>query len=508
MFRALIIFSIAALGALLVAVLVDNPGAVTVDWLGYRLEMAMSLMAGLLIIAFLIVLFCLRIIALVLGGPAAWRKFFGRVRAKKGMGALTQGLAAAAAGDASEARRHAITAERLAKEGPLARVLALEAAELEGRDKDVVALATGLLEHSETALLGQRALFDQARKTGNEPGAVDQAEAAFENHPAAGWAAEALLADAIESADWPRAKSIVARADRHHGFINGRSNRIRATLMMAEAVAHQAQSEHQKALGLSKKAHDLDPTFTPAPIAIAEIYGQDAKTKRAAAIVEDAWSTIPHPALGRIYAELFPSERQVETLGRLRGLISLNSRHSESRLLFAHYAIAARNFAAGRDALKGLVVGTGSARAYALMAALDRSEQGMAEASEEWMAKALAAPRDALWICTSCGHGQETWSGVCGRCRSVGTQEWASHLGPDAEDEFNSVEKDASLELEEPSNAAVEIEAAAEKQDELKQIEASSSTTEADLTPFEEGSLQPDDPGTDKPGAVKGEAAW
>ena len=523
MVRLLIIFAIAAIIAVPVTLLVDNPGQVTIDWMGYRLETAMSLMALFLFVVFLLVLLALRVIKLVLGGPAAWRRFFGDVRARQGMGALTQGLAAAAAGDASEARRHAITAERLAREGPLAQVLALEAAELEGRTKDVSVLARGLLEQPETALLGHRALFDLARKVQDEDTAVDEAEAAFEKHPAAGWAAEAILADAIGAQDWARAKSIYGRADRFGGFINGRSGRIKATMLYAEATQLHSNGESSKALNLARKSMDADPTFAPAPILTAEIYGQEGKIKRAQKSIEDAWSALPHPVMGRIYAELFPGERQVETLGRLRALISLNAKHTESRLLFAMYAIAARNFMAGRDALKGLLMGEGSARAFAAMAMLDRAEQGMAEASEDWMAKALAAPRDAVWVCTSCGHVHGEWNAICGRCTGVGTMEWATHLAPVGPRDDATVEMDPSIGLEVTSETASQIETDEVEISEPEKIEgpAAEDPVEGSMgpeldtpAPFEEGLRQPDDPGprdnldTDKEQKGKGEVVW
>ncbi len=521
MVRSLIILTAAMFVAGLVAVLVDYPGQITVDWMGYRLETAMSLMAVLLVAAFAIFLAVLRLFSWIIGGPAKWRRFFGRQKARKGMGALTQGLAAAAAGDASQARRHAVTAERLAKEGPLARVLALEAAELEGRSSDVVSLARGLLDHPGTQLLGRRALFDQARAAGNQASAMDEAEAAFENHPAAGWAAEALLADAVLVGEWTRAKSIYARAERHDAFTNGRSSRIKAALMQAEALDLAAGHGDGKALGLAKKAHDADASFAPAPILMAEIFGRQGKIKRLQKLIEDTWEALPHPDLGRIYAEMIPGERQIETLERLRGLTNHNAGHVESRLLFAAYAIAARNFAAGRDALKGLLLAGASSRAFAAMAALDRAEQGTAAAAEDWIAKAIAAPRDAVWVCGGCGHQHQAWHAVCNRCTALGTLEWATHLKAPAAKDTAPVAVEAAVEIEaEPVPAlgalteagpVAEIETAPDEGPDTAlavEVETPLAPEASPPSPIDEGLRQPDDPGTDKDRARSGETTW
>ncbi len=509
MVRAIFIFAVAALGATGVAWLVEYPGWVTVDWFGFRLEAPMIVIALVLVLTFAGLYILLRFLNLITGGPAAWRAFSSRQRARQGMGALTQGLAAAAAGDASKAHRHAARAERLITDGPLARVLALEAAELEGRADDVAALAPALLDDPETELLGRRALFDLARASAEQDRATDQAEAAFENHPAAGWAAEALLADALRQKEWNRAKSVLARATRHDAFSNGRPEQLKAALMLTEAMDWERRDETQKALALARKAHETDAGLVAAAVMVAEHSFRAGKLKRAREVVQDLWGTYPHPALGRVFAELNSDESQEDRLARLHELVSANPDHTESRLLFAKHAIAARNVTAARDALKDLLVAGTSARAFALMASLDKAEHGAAAAPEDWIEKALTAPRDGVWVCSACGQLEQNWGAVCPRCVGVATAQWATHLGTNG-----NVHSPARPAAEPAKASGPDAQAASlpPKQEVRAALPSggaeASGAPEALAPPDNVPSRQPDDPGADKKNISKEEAAW
>jgi len=427
MARAIFIFLVAALIAGFVVWVVSYPGWVTADWLGYRFEAPMSVTVLALVALFTVLYFLLRLIHTIASGPDAVRRVYEKRQTKRANAALTQGLAAAAAGDAHLAHREAARAGRLAKDGPLAQVLALEAAMLEERDRDVAALAPGLLNHPETELLGRRALFDLARKSHNWAGEVDHAEAAFETHPAAGWAAEALLADAIRHTDWDRARSILARGGRAGSFTNGRAAHIKAALMLAEAQDLAAKGDTGKAAALARKAWEADDTLAAAAVLRAELLEGAGKPKAARDFAERVWPVRPHSTLGRVIAAPEGDETHDDVLARVRAVASANPDHIESRLLVAEAALAARDVTAGRDALKPLLETGGSARAYALMAALDRAEHGAAADPEEWIDLALAAPRDAVWVCGACGYRAPTWHGACPRCARVATAAWATH---------------------------------------------------------------------------------
>jgi len=492
MARAIFIFIVAALIAGFVVWVVSYPGWVTADWLGYRFEAPMSVTVLALIALFTALYFVLRLVHAIVSSPDAFRRYSKERQSQRANDALTQGLAAAAAGDAHVAHRQAARAGRLAKDGPLAQVLALEAAVLEERDGDVAALAPSLLNHPETELLGRRALFGLARKNHNLTGEVDHAEAAFETHPAAGWAAEALLADAIRSADWDRARSILARGNRAGSFTNGRAMHIKAALMLAEAQDLAARGDAGKAAALARKAWEADDTLAAAAVLRTELMGSAGKPKAAREFAERVWPVRPHPVLGRILATTETDETHDDMLTRVRALVSANPDHVESRLLVAEAALAARNVTAGREALKPLIEKGSSARAYALMAALDRAEHGAAADPEDWIDLALAAPRDAVWVCGACGYRAPHWHGACPRCASVAKAVWATH-----EDDMTDAPA-AVAPVTEPQHSPAE-ESPAPVAQAAPVIAASATVPDAEDTAPPAAPI-PDDPGTDDEG--------
>jgi HemY protein len=501
MARAIFIFVLAALIAGFVVWVVSFPGWVTADWFGYRYEAPMSLTVLILFALFVAIYFVLRFIRAIAAGPAAGRRYFEHRRAERGMGALTQGLAAAAAGDASLAHRQAARAGRLVKDGPLAQVLALEAATLEERDDDVAALAPGLLSHPETELLGRRALFDLARKKRDRTAEVNQAEAAFGTHPAAGWAAEALLADAISAKDWDRARSVLTRAARHDAFANGRGEKIRAALLLAEAKDLAGTGEAAKAAGLTRKAWDTGAGLAAAAVMRAEQLDAAGKPKAAREFVTRTWGTYPHPKLGRIFAERGADETQEDCAKRVRDLVSTNSAHLESRLLVAEQAILARDVVGARSVLKSILEAGNSARAFALMAALERVEHGAAAQPDDWMAAALAAPRDAVWICNVCGHRETDWHATCARCASIATAEWATHI-QDAGDAPAAAD-------EQPPAVPTPLPAQSPPRESVQEEPMDPATPE-DVPPSvsPDALRQPDDPGAGEMKSPDGKREW
>jgi len=494
MARAVFIFIIAALLAGFVVWVVSYPGWVTADWLGYRFEAPMSVTVLALSATFIVLYFLIRLVRTIMRSPRAVKRYAENRQTRRATAALTQGLAAAAAGDAHLAHKEAARAGRLAKDGPLAQVLALETAQLEERYDDVEVLAPALLNHPETELLGRRALFSVAHKRGERAREVDQAEAAFGNHPAAGWAAEALLGDAIGAKDWDRARSILMRAVRHDAFANGRGDKIKAALMLAEAEDIAARGDTGKAAALARKAWEADGNLVAAAVLRGELLEGAGKHKAAREFIARVWQTKPHPVLGRIFLVPEEGETANDVLARVRELVAAKPGHIESRLLVAEASVAARDFTAGHEALKPLLQQGTSARAYALMGALDRAEHGAAADPEEWTRAALAAPRDAVYVCGSCGHRAGDWRAACPRCGTVAEFAWATYDGNTGEAPAAALAPPAAAK---PATAS---QPAAPARHEPEAAPA------GELPPPPAEPHRPDDPGTD--GLVDEDREW
>ena len=118
-----------------------------------------------------------RLWRLVWRGPRDLARLNAERKRQQGYRALSQGMAAVAAGDAVEARRQAKIANAMLKDPPLTLLLAAQTAQLGGDEDAARRYFTAMLERPETSFLGLRGLLD-AGDEGGRPGGGPVAGAA------------------------------------------------------------------------------------------------------------------------------------------------------------------------------------------------------------------------------------------------------------------------------------------------------------------------------------------
>ncbi|MCC5995082.1 MAG: heme biosynthesis protein HemY, partial [Oceanicaulis sp.] len=119
--------------------------------------------------------------------------------------------------------------------------------------------------------------------------------------------------------------------------------------------------------------------------------------RRAAEIVEAAWTRAPHPALARAYGALRKSDTKAKRAERLRALAALNPDHRESRILLAETALDQSNRDAARQALANLTAQPPVSARVCVMAARAAQLDADAAAAQRWMTRAAHAPGEADW---------------------------------------------------------------------------------------------------------------
>lgn len=429
MIRALWYFLIAAVAAIAAAFIAEQKGALTLTIGSTEIATTFPVAAGAIAVLVVIVLVSYRLITLFLDAPgrtAAWRR---RRRDTRGAQAVARGLVAVAAGDRREGLRYAQAARGLLRDAPLARLLAAQAAQLDGDDKAVETHYTAMLDDPETAFLATRGLFMQALKRNDFASARVHAERAFALRPRAPWVVNALFDLASGRRDWPGAARALEAQGKAKLIDDSIARRRRAVLLTAEAqdddVAGHADSALQRALA----ALQLAPGLAPAAVLAAQKLKAEGRGWKAAGIIEAAWAQAPHPDLAALYAGLKTEETAEQRARRFAGLIELNPEHPESRLLDAAQAAAVRDFARARAAIAPLLSPAPTARVCALMADIAQGE-GDAQEARSWIARSVRAPRDAYWLCGSCGQPSARWMPVCSGCQGFDTLQWKAPAEP------------------------------------------------------------------------------
>ena len=201
------------LGAV-VAYFTANPGRATIEFLGWRADMPVGILVLAIVVLAGLLAYGGRLRRAIVRLPGRYRRHRDRSRQAKGYRALTQGLVAAAAGDANEASRQARRAQALLDDPALTRLLAAQAAQLNGEDDAATRYFESMTEEAETAFLGVRGLLTQALKAGDKARALELAERADRLRPNTPWVLRELLALQVEAGRDEDALATLDRAQR------------------------------------------------------------------------------------------------------------------------------------------------------------------------------------------------------------------------------------------------------------------------------------------------------
>lgn len=381
--------------------------------------------AALCVLAVAVLLGIWRLIGFVFDWPGAMSRARRERRRRARYLSLARGMVAVAAGDAREARRHAAKAKSKSRgkggadEPLLAQLLNVQTAQLDGDEVAAARAYADMLGAEETEFLGLRGLFVQATRRHDRDAARRYAARAFQLRPQTPWVAAAAFDLEAAAGDWAAAERALAGQAKAKLLEPAIVTRRRAVLAAAAARDRLAAGRPEQALKLAGSALKVAPGLLEAALAAAAVWRAEGRLKRAAKVLEAAWTADPHPALAAAYAGLAPVER----------LIALRPEHPESRLLAAARAALRGDHREIETILEPLLGEVPSARAARLMADA-AAARGDMMAARMWADQALAAPRDGVWRCTACGHETPNWGPVCDHCGAFDTLGWNALAHP------------------------------------------------------------------------------
>ncbi len=404
--------------------LVDRPGSVSLQWLGYQVDTSMALLLVAFVVVVVAVIALYRLWLLILTGPDRFRQARREGRQRKGFEALTRGMAALAAGDADGAQREVRRAGGLLGDPPLTMVLSAQSAQLAGDDKTAARFFTAMLDRPDTEFLGVRGLLTQALKDNDRAEALELARRAYRLRPDSQWAVTTLLDLLIRSRLWVDAGPILADATKQ-GYVSAEEGRRRRAVIAYEMALDAERSGNR--LGALKKlreAHEGDPSFIPAGARLADALIKDGKLRKAAGVIETAWKLAPHPDLVPVYMSAKKAEQPPLRLRAVQHLSRVNPFDAETQISLAAAALEARQWELARRHLDKAVELGVTGRVCRLMAQLEESEGGDAARAQDWLVRAAHADPDPAWVCGQCGHVVESWTGLCSTCDSFNSFTW------------------------------------------------------------------------------------
>ena len=382
--------------ALAFAWLADRPGSVDITWMGRTIHM--SVLVGIIILVVGLWAFSLlwKLFRSLWRSPKTTREYFRFRRQRKAYDSLSRGIIAAGAGDANAAARHAQFAGQHLKDEPLVTLLAAQAAQLKGDRASVRAAFEGMTADKNTELLGLRGLYAEARQAGDWTEARRIAEKALAKNPRLPWASASVLQAQLAAKDWQAAASTVAQQSRSGLVTPAEAHNKQAALLTALALQLEAASP-AKAREAATQALAMDPAMVPAALVAARVFSVEGHPKKAARVLRNSFEVSPHPDTAATLANTFAGDDAEKSFERIRDLTPKAETNVEHAFARARAAVAARRHDVARATLEPHMQGRPQARLCALMAQIEDAQNDRGR-SREWLAKAVHAPRDPMWV--------------------------------------------------------------------------------------------------------------
>jgi HemY protein len=419
--------------AALIAVAVwlsDNPGTLAVNWLGYTLETSMSVAVVSAVVGAVGLIVLYRLLSAVLGSPAAFGRFRARRRREQGLEALTRGMVAVAAGDASAAQRMARRAEELLREPPLTRLLSAQAAQLRGDDNGAKRHFAAMLESPDTVFLGVRGLLTQALKDGDRVEALALARRAAKLQPDTGWVLGTLFDLEARAGEWAAAELTLRRAVQAGVIKQEDGRRHRAALLVERSFEAERRGREDAALKCAREAFELSPGFAPAATRYVRLAARAGNLRRANKAAMQAWRLCPTPELAAAFREVVDGYDAMSRVKTFEKLAAQAPQSVESNIAVARAALDAGLWGEARAELEKAREKQPSRRVFHLLADLERAENQDEDAARGWLLQELTAPEDPAWCCSACGGSHSVWAGLCGHCGSFDTSAWKTPTPP------------------------------------------------------------------------------
>jgi len=406
MIRVLFYFALLFAAAWGFAWMADMPGTIQISWPVYengeqvgtniweQSPTVVALVAAAFLAVFLGVVWAIRV---VLKSPQIASRFFRRRRKDKGYGALSQGLIALGTGNAKLARRHAVDADRLLESEPAAKLLLAQTAQLAGKDDEARQRFEAMLEDPETKALGLHGLFVEAERHREPVAARHYAEEAAKTSPGLEWAGKAVLGYQAVAHHWDEALKTLERNYAAKMFDKKTYRRQRAVILTALAQKLE-DGEPERAYSLAKEAHGLALDLVPAAVLTSRLATRRGDIRKASKVLEATWRLSPHPDLAETYAHVRTGDAAVDRLKRVKSLSAQRANTPEGAMAIARAAIEAREFEEARKQLKKVLQSEPTRKAFVLMAELEEAEHGDRGRMRDWLARAVNAPMDKVWM--------------------------------------------------------------------------------------------------------------
>jgi len=424
MFKILFFFLFLACLIGLSVWLTDNPGSVTIYWLGYEIQTYFGVLLVALVGLLISILLLIWIVRVICKSPTEFLNARKRRRETEGYKALTFGMAAVAAGDKDEATKFSKQADKLLGNPGITRLLSAQTAALNGDGDAASRYFNTLSNDKETRFVGLVGLIRQAQHSGNTAVVHKLTKEAYELRPGSAFIVETLFDLQIANGSWEEANKTLADSVRRKVKPESLVKKSRAVVLSALAQSKKLQGNEKEAIFASESALNYDKEFVPAALIRTSLIFDVKSQRKAVSFIESFCKRKPHPKVLEAYVKLWQNEEDLQKYQRLQNLLDNNVVDDEVMLFMAQSALNAHLWREARSKIELIIEKKVTVSYCLLMSELERLEMHDDNLSKSWLEKASRALPDKTWACNSCGAVALEWSAICGNCHAFDTIIW------------------------------------------------------------------------------------
>ena len=391
----------------------NNPGTLTLNWLGYVVETSVSFIFFLLIALFLI-------IALLTSG---WQGLLWVFKQALNVGSylkkdpnkiLAQSFSAIEFGNLKEAQTLAKEAMNLNPESALPAIALLKAAHLLQNKKMQSLALTHLKKFEEFAPMAFYDEVEDALRNNRTDLAKKIISQASKNYSDEGWFLKQSLKVSIALKEWREALTLLKKSEKKGSFIEKDTHQIYAFLWHKISLG-KGLSDSER-LDYMEKSYDHDPNFLENLLTLCQLLVQKKDKRAAQNLLEKAWHDNPSWSISEAYCEILSKNPQPLSKARkARKLYDLRPDHPVSQLILIKYFIKAKLWGEAKRVLSLLPKDV--PEAHVLKAALSKKEKGNMQDVLKHLKKAMTQI-SYPYKCTKCRKSMEKWHISCTHCES------------------------------------------------------------------------------------------
>lgn len=416
--------------------LIEHPGSLSFDWLGYSVETSVAFILIVLFALWLTLTLTLKLVGIILKSPQSLTLWSQDRQSKKMIDALSDGMIAIAAGDVKTALTKARFIENFKEKPALAYLLCAQAEQLAGNDDKARSHYYDMIAQEKTEFLGYKGLIQQSIAQENYTHALSLAEQAYSKYNDSKWLIDLLYDLKRRKGDWDDALNLSDKEWRMGFLPDQEYHRERILLYFARAkdifkelaslpiedkAYNNLRDEGFKTL---EKAYKLDSGLIPLACYYAETLHQFNKTSKALKVIEQSWKDSPHRDLIPVYKTLRNPDETTSQIKHLQKLLDLNDQTYEAHFSFAQIYLNANIWGLARDHLHKALALNPTKEIYMLLAQLERKEFGNETAALKWIEKATSAAENPQWTCTKCHTSHTDPYLTCPQCHEFGSVSW------------------------------------------------------------------------------------